>query len=660
MASMWTLGQKGLLLGGLLALAGTLRADGLPDLPPLPGAPAAAPAQPNPWGASVAPQASQEDLAKLQARIKELSDQAAAISDGQSHLQTLMDRLLTATGVRFGGEAVMDSDNLLALTPTQAAQRLWPTVGYFDFSITARPRPELQATVVYRMEKIFGEFWGSGDISGVKWFNIHGDTPIGFDLGQFHYQDTPLTFWLPKDPYEFEPELLARKRALVEQEVNIDEVGLPLEGGLLNGTVVFGGHLDMELEALGIRTAIAGNKNTSMTFGVTYPYDQYYVGGTVHFTGEKSKVLRAGLSYFELKESVDTNQSVELNPPQSNSVVGADVRLSLFGDKLQVSAEGASSSYTPSFGVPGADWTKGTAALGRVDLVTEHHQLHLSGGSVDQGFINYAAQTRSEDDMRDPLEDLPTGNNLYNPRTGGWGIPTVTNLYFAEANNVIFATNQGPKNGLMLLNGAQPSGIYLTHGFFNQSLPEGLATPNRAGFGGSYTGSFFKGLIQPTVLGSLYNEAKVDYFAASDAGTATFTRGGGGLKLDFGAIGKLPLTLSAGVVAEDTRSAKYVAFDSTRIGYDASYKLTKAFKLLAGFEHWDCNGGVYMDMGDGNGVVWTYANFLVDDYVGGFDWAVSKSTDAFLSYSFIDIDRPDNVATNAQAQEWQAKVSMRF
>ena len=60
------------------------------------------------------------------------------------------------------------------------------------------------------------------------------------------------------------------------------------------------------------------------------------------------------------------------------------------------------------------------------------------------------------------------------------------------------------------------------------------------------------------------------------------------------------------------------------------------------------------------GTSWQYVNVTADDYVGGFDWTVSKSTDAYISYSFQDVDFPDFVYSNFQVQEWQAKIRMRF
>lgn len=647
-------------------------ADGLPDLPPLPGV-SSAYAAPAAYGNSLGVQTSLADVAKLQSQLKDINDQASAIKDEQDRLSTEIRRLLNSTGVHFGGQAVVDSDNLLRLVPTGPALRLWPTVGYFDFTITARPTPLLSATVTYRMEKVFGEFWGAGDIAGVKWFNVHGDTPIGFDLGMFHYKDTSLTFWAPSDSYPFEPLGLARKRSEGQAGVDIADDSFPLQGGLLNATALLFGSLDMELEALGVRTAISGNRNSSLAFSVIFPYDQYIVGGTMHLTGDKNKMLRAGLNYFELMESPDTNLSAALFTQQRGNVVSADAKLSLFSNSLSLRLEDAASNYTPAytplFGssgnviIPAADWTQGSAQNAFVDFKAKNTQLHLDYVNVGQGFINYAAQTRQTDDMRqpgEPIGDLPTGNNLYNPHDGSFNLATVTNLYFDQYNSSIFASNQAAAGGLMLVNNQQPAGIYLTHGFLSQSLPEGFATPNRNGFGGEFDGNYFGGLIQPTLLGSVYSEVQNAYNVPSNTGPRTYTRGGGGLKMDLSALLHLPLVLSAGVVSEDTHASQFVDFTSTRVAYDALWQAFKGLGLELGFEHIDFNGADFFDFGAVTGPQWVYLNWLVDNYVAGFDWNVSKSTDFYLTYSFQDAVDAQNGSANYQNQEWQTKLTMRF
>jgi hypothetical protein len=649
-----------LVLAACAWAAGSLRAEDLP-LPPLPGGnDVLAPPSTSPLGG----QARADELVKLQAQVQELLEQAHTVKDNQDRLGGQLDRLLNATGVRFGGEAVMDSDNFLRLNPLANAQRVWPTVGYFDFHITAHPRSDLQADVIYRMEKIFGGFWGSLDIAGVRYFNIKGETPIGFEVGMVNYKHTPLTFWAPTDTYEFEPEIQARKRREGMDQVYVKDNSFPMNGVKLDATLLLFSKMDLDLEALGFRTAIAGNKNTGLGFAVTFPFDQYIVGTTARLTGDSSKALSLGASYFELMESVDTAQSPALSPQQRGNVVGADLKLSLMGDAIVLRGEGAQSNYTPAYGSV-LSWTTGTGGNVMLDLSGTANKLSLYGLYVEETFINYMAQTRVQDTMREPSGDIATGNNLYNPHTGDYTLTTVNNLYFNRYNSVVFATNQGPTGGLVLNKfGMQPAALLLTHGFLSESLPEGFATPNRSGYGGDYSGKFFGGLLQPRLLGGMYQEIYTAYNVPTQTGPRKYSRGGGGLKIDLAPTFGLPLDLQAGVVVEDTRSDSFVAFTSTRIGYDMHWQLSKDFHLLLGFQHTDYNGADFFDFGASSGPTWTYENWLIDDYLGGFDWILSKSTEFTFTYSFVDAIDADNIslnpAPNFQDQEYQAKLRMRF
>lgn len=668
----------------LLAITGSARADvGLPDLPALPGASAAPAAygtqsaygtqaagpltartQSGPLSAygsgaaySAAPQA---DLSKMQDKVKELLDQAKSVQDGEDRLNTMIDRLLSSTGVHFSGQAVMDSDNLLRLTPVSDAQRVWPTVGYFDFHITARPKPELQADVIYRMEKVFGGFWGSLDISGVRWFNIKGQTAIGYELGMFHYKHSPLTFWVPEDPMPFEPEVLDRKRREGRETVMDEDHSFPLQGAKLDATLLLFGGTDLDLEGIAIRTAISGNKNSGLAFAVTFPYDQYIVGGTASLHPDASEAVALGGSYFELMEVPETNQGVALLPQQRGNVIAGDVALQLAGKAVVLKAEGALSNYTPAYGTAQVvSWTTGGAGNLFLDITGQQSSLKLHALYVDEQFINYAAQTREQDTAREPGEDFITGNNLYNPREGAYTLPTVNNLYFQGFNSVIFATNQGPKGGLMLNKfGVQPAGIYLTHGVLNRSLPLGFATPNRSGFGGEFKGNYMDGLLQPTVLGGMYQEPFTAYDVPVNTGPRKYTRGGGGVKADLSKALGLPLTLQAGVVIEDTRSDSFVAFTSTRLAYDADWQAFKDVHLMLGFQHTDFNGSDFFDTGSGS--TWGFYDRLMDEYLGGIDWRLSKSTVLYMTYAFQDMINARNGAQNYQNQEYQTKLSMRF
>jgi|GEM_PF-3456871 len=671
----------------LACTVSALRADnvGLPDLPPT--------AAPVPLDASAVVQ-TQPDMGKMQAQIKDLLDQEHSIDQNENALNHAIDRVLNATGLHLGGVAVVQSENMLVLPydpllefknahglPTQfnlngavGAQRIWPTIGYFDLDLTAKPTSELSAEVVYRMEKVFGAFWGQGDLAGVRWFNIHGDTPIGFDLGMFHYQNTPLTFWVPQDEYAFEPEVLAMKRAEGRSDAQIQDQSFPLGGAKADTTLLLFDHLDLDLTTLGLRTAVAGNSNSPLGFGVTFPYDQYWIGGTARFSGETDKAFSLGFTYLNMQESVDTALTTQIVTPQYSEVMGSDFKLTMAGGKVVLHGEGAYSKYNPAYGTGQVlSWTAGGAGNIILDVKTDSTTLSLHGLYVDQQYINYAAQTRDEDTVYNFAGFEPTGNNLFNPYNDTYNLANQSNVYFSTYNNVIFATNQGPNNGLVLSNGSQPGGLYLAPSPLNLSTPEGYATPDRAGFGGDLKGKYFgTGFFQPRLFGSLYMEPEISYQVPVEVGRRTYSKGGAGAVLDFAALGGIPLKISAGVVVEDTQSNSFVAFTSTRVAYDMDYEAFKNIHLLAGFQHVDMNGGEFWDYGAGP--VYEWQNYTYDNYVAGIDWHLSKASDVFLTYSFDQFQNIDygNAAlaaaqphldiysANAQTQEFEAKLRVEF
>jgi len=95
---------------------------------------------------------------------------------------------------------------------------------------------------------------------------------------------------------------------------------------------------------------------------------------------------------------------------------------------------------------------------------------------------------------------------------------------------------------------------------------------------------------------------------------------------------------------------------------------------MAGFEHVDLNGGEFWNYG--TGPVFEWQNYTYDDYVAGLNWKFSKSTTAYLTYSFnqfnnIDYNNTalaqshpnlyiDIYSADTQTQEIEAKLRMRF
>ena len=653
----------------LLAVPLGLAAADPMGLPPLPGG--------DPLGLAPAPAASssQADIAKLQAKVDELLQQAKGVREGEDRLTGAIDRLLNATGVRFGGEAVTHSISY-TLFPTAANStmpnvRAWPSVGYFDFEISAHPRPELSATVIYRMEKVFGGFWGSLDISGVRRFNIHGETSIGFDAGDFNYKHTPLTVWAPQDEFPFETEVLARKRREGMAAVYLPgDNTWPLQGIRVDGTVELFGALDMALEGIGVRTAIAGTKNTGLGFAVLFPYDQYLLGATAAFSPKDSRSVKLGVSYFELLESVDTSilppALLAVSRQMRSNVAGADLELQLLGESVVLKGEGAISNYTYDYGHP-VTWTTGGA--GDVQIVSKgaNHHVVLYGLYTDERFINYAAQTRTQfDPAQGQWGQIPTGNNLLDPHVGGYGLLSAPNQFFTQFNPIIFATSQGAYLPLpSAKNQQQLGGFYLQPGERNRALPYGWATPNRAGYGVDAEYSFLDGALKPRLLYGSYSEPYQAYYLPQ-YGPRYYTRYGVGGKLDLTPLTGLPLILSGGWMDEATGISTVNPYFATsgntyvvQTGdFGLDWQALKGVHLLLGWEQNSAYGTDYFPslgppMAVTDNLVWTTET-------GGIDWAISKSTDFYITYAHHDVWYPSNTWATYGAEEFEGKLSMRF
>lgn len=609
-------------------------------------------------------QPSADEMAKLQARIDDLLAQAKATRESADRLDNMVDRLLNSTGVRFGGQAVAHSISL-ATFPTSGGnssepyvRRAWPTVGYLDFKIMAKPKPELSGEVVYRMEKVFGGYWGSLDISGVRRFNMHGDTAIGFDLGHFNYRRSPLTVWAQEDEYPFEIEILARKRKAGMEQVYLGENKWPLQGGRLDATLVLFDSVDLALEGIGVRTAIAGTKNTGLPFAVVFPYDQYLVGGSIDLMGKDSKAFRLGASYFEFIESKDTSITPPIAPQLRSNVVGADIEVQLLGREVVLKAEGANANYTFDYGRP-VSWTTGGAGDLQVLLKGESHDVKLHGIYVDEKFINYASQTRTHPSTYDVFGEVPTGNNLLDPREGDYGLASVTNLYFTRFNPAIFATNQGR---ITTLGGTpmQEGGIYLPPGYRNTTLPYGWATPNRAGGGVDGSLSFMDGAFKPRGFYGMYFEPTRSFYVPRVVGSRTYGRMGGGATLDFAPVLGLPLAISGGWEAEDAKATSVVSYAVQTGSFGLNWQAFKGVYFVGGWQQTAAYGMDYTFAFHGATTSYLRTiNHISTTTAGGVYWDLSKSTDFQLTYAHTDWWSPGS-SSGAGMEEFESKLVMRF
>jgi hypothetical protein len=514
------------------------------------------------------------------------------------------------------------------------------------------------------MEKVFGGYWGSLDTAGVRRFNIHGDTAIGFDLGDFNYKHTPLTVWAPADPHPYQIEPLARKRREGRRQLYLDDENTwPLQGGRLDATVLLAQTLDLALEAFGVRTAIAGTKNTSLPFAVLFPYDQYLWGVTANLSGAQWKHLSLGATYLEIRESRNTSVTPPTAPELYSNVVGGDLNMNFGGGAFTLLLEGAMSNYTPDISYGNTiSFTTGTALDMQLQAKGKHFNVKLHAISVEENYINYAAQTRTDlNGGIDFLGTLPTANNLLDPRSGGYGLSTVTNAYFTRYNNIIFATNQNYIGG-----GQQRGGVYIPAAVDFRALPYGYATPNRVGGGLEAQLQWLNGGLAPSFFGGTYVEPTVAFAYKSlypnDASQRTYTRFGGGLNLDFGKFTSIPLALGGGWTYEATKAVtpNTIDYGVTCGDVQINWQAFKNVHLIVAWEQTSLYGRDFdfRYLGDMNPDY-----FIVDRVLtvtaGGLYWTLSKASDLELVYSHLDIWNPSG-GPSFGSEEFEGRINMRF
>jgi hypothetical protein len=334
------------------------------------------------------------------------------------------------------------------------------------------------------------------------------------------------------------------------------------------------------------------------------------------------------------------------------------------------------------------DWTTGSAETIHFLLNQTGTKIDIFGVNVDPEFINYAAQSRVQDNYDDAhqfggLYAPVTGNSYWNASISKYEV--MSQYYFlTRYNNIIYANNTGQN---VSMTGNKGVGFYIPHDpFSNNSEPYGEATPNRQGGGLSYKGDYINHLLQPSLGGSYFKETKADWWLGGDPGAGldtaqferTFTRGQGGLKVDLGqAIDWLPLAFWGGVTLEQTEDGvdssspyHYVDLVSQTIDFGLDYRLTKTVHLLGGYKHQQWDGSEFINTGSNNisnRYTWFYSAYLVDCYSSGISWDLSKSTNLSIAYTQDNIwqgqvkqDGGMLYDLPGMAQEIDASIRMKF
>lgn len=688
----------------------------LPALPPLPGE-AAAPGIP---AAGALPAAAfsassgdkdavyklvqeyQDELMKMGAKLTSVEDQLAALKQRDDDLNSKIDHLLKMTGLKINGEAVVQSIDFGFMPKGSDMATFWPTVGYFDMNVNARPRPDMYAEVVLRMETLFGAYWGSDNAASLRRFRMRADTPVGLTLGMLDYKNTPLTVWAVQDEFPYEGPIWAHMRKEGMDELYLGDNQWPLYGALADTTLLWFDGMDEYIQVMGSKLATNGQSNSNLPFATTMPYDQYLVGGRTAFTlpsvvpgDAKHHAMNAtlGFNYFEIRDVADS----QINGPtirnqgvQMNNVFSSDLKLGFMDDGLVIKGEYAVANYNPDLESQDNSWAHGTAETLHCILNEGGTKIDAYGVSVDPSFINYAAQTRTQDNYDDAMQfpgpsgvglyDPITANNLWDPGKSKYENNVGQYYWLTRYNNVPYANYQGQPGGGKVV------GLYVPYDpFSNNSTPYGEATPNRQGGGLKYNGSYAGGLIQPSLAGSYLSETQAGWWIPPTAGVdsslfeRTFLRGQGGLKLDFNGlnISWLPLAVWGGMTCEQTEDGEpansalhYADLVSSTIDFGLDYGLTQKVHLLGGYEHQQWDGSDYINTGafiSDTRYQWYYSAYLIDSYSGGVSWDVSKATNVFLAYSQHNVWQGEIQGAGTRVfngtgltQEIDATVRMKF
>jgi hypothetical protein len=297
---------------------------------------------------------------------------------------------------------------------------------------------------------------------------------------------------------------------------------------------------------------------------------------------------------------------------------------------------------------------------------------------TENGFVSSPAQGRSTSMDYSPYGPFPTEDFQFNPRTGrytsfiSFGSTILFNTYPATRyldyllppeyaiGNVVFPNHPDHvKDIYNYLMSYDPA--------VNNSLPYGLATPNRQGFGWEADFDFLHGGIRPSVYGSLLAQIEGDQYEAVNSipGSVSqdplapdvYTELGGGVRLDLVPMFNLPVGLVGGYRIEDTNNGQWVAFSSTLVDGGLELAPFPKTSFSFGYRHLDANGTLFRQFVDTDlpvheppgvntaEIVWQQESFILpppgqlefqeeaDTMGGGFVYQFTSRVSLSMNYS---------------------------
>jgi hypothetical protein len=511
------------------------------------------------------------------------------------------------------------------------------------------------AALEYDLQTEIGDF---DTYPGIRWLKAELRTPVALQFGNLDMQWTPLTFWRNEDEQPFEPEPYASRRQRLRDEALVKDHAWNLKGLKVLTDVDFLGKQRLNLEGFVTVLNYAGSilysspngKTDYSTFNDTYlaawkaelPVRLWGTPSVDPATGAaRSSMADLNLGYIGTKvwdlpagNVYGNRDSLLFGLPAmgfDSQVHSGTVELDLFKSALKIKGELAESAYSnpyifaadPVVGLTG--YLTDTAMTYEADL--DLGWLGAKAWGMDNGpdFVSSPAQGRSTASEYSAYGPFPTEDVQFNPRTGryttfiSYGSSTLFDTYPAwryldylippqySIATVLYA-DKVPQND------AGRSAMYnylLSYDpSLNNSLPYGLATPNRQGFGYELNLNLWKGTLKPLMYGSVLSQSVGDQWVLTAGMTSppavpgttqpllppnTYTVLAGGVRVDLDPAFGLPVNFVAGYKSEDTQNGDWVAFDSTLLDAGFAFKYYQKTTFSFGYRHLDSNGTLFKE-----------------------------------------------------------------
>ncbi len=653
----------------------------------------------------------QTDMMAVGQKLDSIEEELGDLKAKKQALEAKQDKLLNSMGMRINGETAaymtdalifgskngLDNQLLNAekiplgttSTPSVAALRYRPINQYIDLMFSLHANKELYSEATFRMENMFGGFWGSEDIVGLKRFFIQGEYPVSFIVGDYQAKLTPFTIWAVDDERPFEAKIFSDKRAMNEKELYLIDNSWPVGGGKISTIVNFFSSLDVGVDAMFARLGqnfFGGYLNLPfgedlggvLPSGDIYAHDQYMGAARLSSDCTLKDLLNIGLNFVEIKDARDTGPDYNTQT-LDNYVTSADGSINIF-NIAKLKAEYAISNYCVANPLANANFNPAqvwmntylTDSALKAGIEADYFgtKLDISYREVGNSFTAYAAQSRIYDEINNPWQYYLTQNNTWNvsmPEAayiiGGSTEDNKGKIYpLTRYNNLIY-TNYNPIGSNLM---AYPF-------FENNSTPYGDATPNRQGITIKLSGDYLDDFIQPYVKYQMLSEIVTDIIVNNQEQPRNFAVTEGGVKINLGD----DLSLLTGYKNEETDNSSNVLLTSNIFDLGLNYVMMRKITLSIGLRNIAFSGHEYFDLGTGAYGGQIYYNcftsqnvtvpmvlndFNMDilSYGAGVEYKIAKPATLGLSYTLSKITDHTDSANSYGVQEVDAKVVVKF